>query len=67
MARESVDIMNNGDIVSIKYNEFVTKCATVVKQDETGIMFFDTDSDFILTHDFIKRSGIEITLLDTDF
>jgi hypothetical protein len=59
-------LLENGDIVSIRYNEHITKVATVREVNEDSIEFFDIDTNFELTKKFINRSGIIITVLETD-
>lgn len=58
--------MQKGDNVSIRYNEFVTKAATVLEVSDDAIKFFDNNGEFILTKAFIERSGIVITELFED-
>lgn len=58
--------MQRGDNVSIRYNEFVTKAATVLEVSDDAYAFMDIDSKFVLTKAYIERAGIEITELVED-
>jgi hypothetical protein len=53
--------METGDNVLIQYNPKLSKLATVLEVTEKGILLFDTSGKFILTHDFIRRSNIQVT------
>jgi hypothetical protein len=56
--------MGKGDTVLIRYNAMVTKVATVLETDDKGTLFFDNNGKFVLTNAYIKRAGIEITVLE---
>lgn len=58
--------MQRGDNVSIRYNEFVTKAATVLEVSDEAIAFFDNSGKFVLTKAYIERAGIEIVELFED-
>lgn len=58
--------MQKGDNVSIRYNEFITKAATVLEISADAISFMDMDGKFVLTHAYIERAGIVVTELYED-
>lgn len=65
-SRKELNNMTRGDNVSIRYNEFLTKAATVLETSDEAIKFFDNNGKFILTKAYIERAGIVITELEED-
>ena len=59
--------MKMGDNVIIRYSDNTGGAATFLGAENGKNYFFDRTGKFILTDDFITRSGITITVLDDDF
>lgn len=58
--------MQTGDNVLINYNTLsnLQKVATFIESNNDGILLQDISGKFILTHEFINRKGITVTLIE---
>jgi len=57
-----------GDIVEIRFNEFLSEVVTLISQkDGYNLFSHPINSDFMLTDRFINSGDITITILDDNF